>query len=207
MYLHGRTTLSFTVTVEDGAKEIINQANVDGLNTNTTKVPVVSYEKTAEIIRQTEEEIPDGAVTAADKIKYTITINNLGEETVDSITIKDEIPEGTTVSKVENDGKENGKQEITWKVLNLEPNSSKVVSFVVTVNYDKQDTKTITNIASIDGKETNKVETIYQKPAEKVEANLEKTGTDIITAVGDKVTYKLTYNATIKDFVGEAKLH
>ena len=81
-------TISFTVTVLEGATEIANTAVVDGTPTNETKVPVISYEKTAEVIRQTEEEIAEGAVTAGDKIKYTIRVNNLGEETCNRCNCK-----------------------------------------------------------------------------------------------------------------------
>ena len=42
-------TVSFKVRVLEGATEVKNTATVDGTETNETKVPVLDYEKTAEI--------------------------------------------------------------------------------------------------------------------------------------------------------------
>ena len=199
-------TISFDVTVLDGATEIRNIAIADGKETNETKVPVVTYEKTAEIIRQTEEELLEGTVTTGDKIKYTIRINNLGEETIDSIVVKDTIPEGTTLSNINNDGIKNDRNEIKWNVTNLQPETSTEVSFEVIVNYDVVDNKVIENVATVDDEETNKVETPYDKPEIKEESSIVKTGTEVIKSTEDSITYKITYNATIKDFVGEGKV-
>ena len=199
-------TISFTVTVQEGATEVKNSAVVDNKETNETKVPVLAYEKTAEAIRQTEEEIPEGTVTAGDKIKYTIRVNNLGEEPVTNVTVKDVVPEGTTLSKTSIGGAVNDKNEITWTIDSIAVGESAEVSFEVTVNYDVVDSKNITNIASIDGKDTNETETPYEKPEIKEESTIEKTGTEIINSTEDSITYQVTYNATIKDFVGEGKV-
>ena len=199
-------TISFTVTVLDGATEIKNTAIVEGTPTNETRVPVVTYEKTAEVIRQTEEELTEGTVTTGDKIKYTIRINNLGEETIDSIVVKDTIPEGTTLSNINNDGIKNDRNEIKWNVTNLQPETSTEVSFEVTVDYDVADSKVIENVATVDDEETNKVEVAYDKPEIKEESSIVKTGTEVIKSTEDTITYRLTYNATIKDFVGEGKV-
>ena len=199
-------TISFTVTVQEGATEVKNSAVVDNKETNETKVPVLAYEKTAEVIRQTAEEIPEGTVTAGDKIKYTIRVNNLGEEPVTNVTVKDVVPEGTTLSKTSIGGAVNDKNEITWTIDSIAVGKSAEVSFEVTVNYDVVDSKNITNIASIDGKDTNETETPYEKPEIKEESTIEKTGTEIINSTEDSITYQITYNATIKDFVGEGKV-
>ena len=199
-------TISFTVTVLEGATEIKNTAVVDGENTNETKIPVISYEKTAEVIRQTTEEIADGNVTAGDKIKYTIRVNNLGEEPVTDVSVKDVIPQGTTISKVENSGIINDRNEITWNIENLQGNASTEVSFEVTVNYNTLDTATITNVATVDDENTNEVETPYEKPEIKEESSIEKTGAEIINSTEDSITYQIAYTANIKDFVGEGKV-
>ena len=199
-------TISFEVTVQEGATEVKNTAVVDETPTNETKVPVISYEKTAEVIRQTEENIPEGTVTAGDKIKYTIKVNNLGEEPVTNITVKDVVPTGTTLSKVYNSGITNDKNEITWTIDEILAGATLDVSFEVTVNYNNADTATIRNIATVDDEDTNEVETPYDKPEIKEESWVEKTGTEIINSTDDSITYKITYNASIKDFVGEGKV-
>ena len=199
-------TISFQVTVLDGATDVRNSAIVDGEDTNETKVPVLSYEKTAEVIRQTTEEIADGAVTAGDKIKYTIKVNNLGEEPVTDVTVKDVIPTGTTLSSTSTGAKVNDKNEITWTIDSIAVGESKEVGFEVTVNYDVVDSKNITNVATVDGENTNETETPYEKPEIKEESTIEKTGTEIINSTEDSITYEISYNASIKDFVGEGKV-
>ena len=199
-------TISFKVKVLQGATEITNIATVDNEQTNETKVPVISYEKTAEVIRQTEEELSEGTVTAGDKIKYTIKVNNLGEEAIEGIKVKDVIPEGTTLSKISQDGKINDNDEITWTIETLGANASIEVSFEVTVNYDSLDNKAISNVATVDGEETNTVETPYEKPEIKEESSIVKTGTEVIRSSQDEISYKITYTANIKDFVGEGKV-
>ena len=73
------------------------------------------------------------------------------------------------------------------------------VSFEVIVNYDIVENKNITNVATVDDEETNEVETPYDKPEIKEESWVEKTGTEIINSTDDSITYKITYNASIKD--------
>ena len=199
-------TISFDVTVLEGATEVKNTAVVDKTPTNETKVPVISYEKRAEIIRQTEENISEGSVTTGDKIKYTIRVNNLGEEPVTDVTIKDVIPTGTTLSKVYNYGITNDKNEITWTIGSIAVGESLDVSFEVIVNYNNADTATIRNVATVDDEDTNETETPYDKPEIKEESWVEKTGTEFIDSTEDSITYKITYNASIKDFVGEGKV-
>ena len=199
-------TISFEVTVQEGATEVKNTAVVDETPTNETKIPVISYEKTAEVIRQTEEELPEGTVTAGDKIKYTIRVNNLGEEPVTNITVKDVVPTGTTLSSTSVGAIVNDRNEISWTIDSIAVGESKDVSFEVTVNYDIVENKNITNVATVDDEETNEVETPYDKPEIKEESTIEKTGTEIINSTEDSITYQITYNATIKDFVGEGKV-
>ena len=199
-------TVSFKVIVQEGAEEIRNTATVDGTETNETKVPVLDYEKTAEIIKQTAEELPEGTATAGDKIRYTIKVSNLGEEATESIEVKDVVPEGTTLSKIENSGKVNDKNEITWTIESIEAKTSVEVSFEVIIDYDIVENKVITNIATVDGEETNETDTPYDKPEIKEESSLEKTGTEKINSTQEAISYKITYNAIVKDFVGEGRV-
>ena len=197
--------IDFDVTVSENATEISNTANVDDKNTNSIDIPVVKYYKKAEIIRQTTEEISDGKVTAGDKIKYTITIENLGKETINNITVKDIIPEGTTISKIDK-GQVNNNKEITWNITNLQGGQKTEVSFEVIVDYDIVDTKEITNVATVDDFETNEVETTYEKPEIKEESEISKTGVEKITAIDESISYEISYSANIKDFVGQGKI-
>ena len=206
--VNGKTKVpvTFDVIVDEDATEITNKANVDGNDTNEVSIPVVKYEKQAEVQRQTVEEIEEGQVTASDKIVYTITIQNLGTDTINSITVKDTIPEGTTISRINNGGTPDSDKEITWEVSNLQGEQTASVSFEVTVDYDTVQTKTITNTATVDNYETNEVENTYIKPEIKLENTLSKTGPEKITSTEETLTYNLSYNATIDDFVGQGTI-
>ena len=198
-----KVPVTFEVIVDKDGTEITNKANVDGNDTNEVSIPVVTYEKIAEVQRQTAEEIEEGQVTASDRIVYTIIIQNLGTETINNIIVKDTIPEGTTISRINNGGNPDIDKEITWVVSNLQGEQTAKVSFEVTVDYDVIQTKTITNIATVDNYETNEVENTYIKPEIKLENTLSKTGPEKITSTEETLTYNLSYNATIDDFVGQ----
>ena len=130
----------------------------------------------------------------------------MGEEAIEGIKVKDVIPEGTTLSKISQDGKINDNDEITWTIETLGANASIEVSFEVTVNYDSLDNKAISNVATVDDENTNTVETPYEKPEIKEESSIVKTGTEVIRSSQDEISYKITYTANIKDFVGEGKV-
>ena len=207
-------TVSFEVTVnnltqeelaENTAREITNTATVDGKTTNEVKTAIVTYEKKAEILRQTDEEISEGAVTAGDIIKYTIRVNNLRNEKIQDIKVKDIVPEGTTIKTINNEGKINDQKEISWNIAEIQGMSNVEVSFEVTVNYSNSN-RTITNVATVDDKTTNETITPYEITAAKLNSSITKTGTEKITDVESKVNYVINYTATIKDFVGKGKV-
>ncbi len=173
--------------------------------TPEVKTPVVKYSKKADITRNTTEEIAPNAVTAGDVIKYTITVENISDVDIENVTIKDDIPEGTTLKKIYDEGQYNNDREITWKLEQLPANTKKEVSFDVTVNYQSNDT-TIKNVAKVDDKPTNEVDTPYEKPEVKLNVDVQKSGDRAITNEETKVMYKIEANTTIKDFVGKAKI-
>ena len=202
----GQATLSFEVIVSDSATQVANIAYVDDEPTNEVKYSVLTYEKSSQVVRQTDQELETGELTAGDKIIYTINVNNLGEAPANGIIVKDTIPDGTTVSQVNNNGVVNDKDEISWNIANIPGNSTGTVSFEVTVNYDMQEAKEIRNKAMVDEKETNEVINTYEKPEAKIESNITKEGTNTITATEDNVDYTITYNATVDDFVGDGQI-
>lgn len=222
----GEALVSFEVTVDKvvGEKErtISNTATInkdpdnpssEEETTNGTEMPVLIYNKTAEIIKaddvdkENNNNISYGAVTAGDRIKYTITINNVGNEPITNVEIKDTVPEGTTIYQINDNGEIslNERNEITWEIDNIGAGETKKVSFEVTVNYDKEG-KTIRNVATIDGKDTNGVEILYEVPEVDIESSMKKTGLDKITSTEDKISYTITYRAEIGEFVGKGKV-
>ena len=223
----GEVTVSFEVTVDKLENDVLSRtiSNIASINkepenperqdelTNEVSVPILTFKKTAEIIKNEEidtagnNNITEGAVTAGDRIKYTIIVNNVGRESIENIEIKDTVPEGTTIYEINNDGKIslNDTNIITWNIEEIEVGEVLQVSFEVTVNYDKQD-KLITNIGTVDGKETNKVETQYEVPEIDLQSNIVKEGTEKITTTEEKINYIINYSAEIREFVGDATL-
>ena len=208
---NGIVTVTFDTTVkEDASGEITNVAIVDGTDTPVDEnLPILTFNKKAEITRTTQasQTIADGSVTTNDEIKYTIKVTNSGEETANSITVKDRVPEGTRLK--ENSVSDNGNivdnKDITWTITNLEPGQSKEVNFTVIVNYSEKD-GTIRNTAYVADEPTNTPETPYEKPTGRVDDTMTKTGTEQITKEDAEVTYNVNYTTKVNDYVGDAEI-
>ncbi len=166
--------LSFTVEVvdteigEETVNEIRNIAVVNGKNTNETVNPIIETEKT---ILNAPEVLQEGSI-----IEYGIIVNNKSTE-VAKTTIRDSVPEGTTLVRDENKNPaiyingviatENsytittdeitGREVITWNNVEIKEEEF-VVSFKVTVDAFEGDSKTISNIAIVGDKPTDEVE-------------------------------------------------
>lgn len=155
-------SLRFIVTVnkEKTSGTIRNFAIVNGDKTNETENPVITYKKS---VKQTEplheEEIID----------YTISITNTGE--VDTIVkqVEDTIPEGITYRQ--NSASHNGNyneedRKITWYDIPLLKNETVEITFKATVDKLPEGiySKTIKNIAIVDGDNTNEVINHVIKP-------------------------------------------
>lgn len=207
---NGTVVVTFDTKVKETASgEITNVAVVDGTNTPSDKLPVLTFNKKAEIIRTTQgtQTIADGKVTTNDEIKYTIKVTNSGEETARSIEIKDRVPDGTRLK--ENSITENGQvvdgKDITWTVTDLETGTSKEVSFTIVVNYSEKDI-TLRNTAYVAEEPTNEVPTDYEKPDGRVADTITKTGTENITKEDAEVTYDVKYETKVNDYVGDAEV-
>lgn len=155
-------SLRFIVTVnkEKISGTIRNFAIVNGDKTNETENPVITYKKS---VKQTEplheEEIID----------YTISITNTGE--VDTIVkqVEDTIPEGITYRQNSASHKGNYNEEdrkITWYDIPLLKNETVEITFKATVDKLPEGiySKTIKNIAIVDGDNTNEVINHVIKP-------------------------------------------
>ena len=182
-------SLRFIVTVnkEKTSGTIRNFAIVNGDKTNETENPVITYKKS---VKQTEplheEEI----------IGYTISITNTGE--VDTIVkqVEDTIPEGITYRQ--NSASHNGNyneedRKITWYDIPLLKNETVEITFKATVDKLPEGiySKTIKNIAIVDGDNTNEVINEVVKPhiARLKENNPVETEN---LHEGDTITYKIT---------------
>ena len=182
-------SLRFIVTVnkEKTSGTIRNFAIVNGDKTNETENPVITYKKS---VKQTEplheEEIID----------YTISITNTGE--VDTIVkqVEDTIPEGITYRQNSASHKGNYNEEdrkITWYDIPLLKNETVEITFKATVDKLPEGiySKTIKNIAIVDGDNTNEVINEVVKPhiTRLKENNPVETNN---LHEGDTITYKIT---------------
>ena len=186
-------TVSFKVVVTADSIDLINNiAKVNGEETPETKTPVITANKTAQVVTivDKEEVLENRDAKVGETIRYTITAKNTTE--VDGTTvIKDSIPDGTsfvdgTITEKGNFDKENG--TITWNNVVVPAKGEVSVSFDVVVNEKTTagDTvKSVSNTATIGNTSTEEVET-------KV-ANItgEKEVSDKVANVGDTLTYTI----------------
>ena len=186
-------TVSFKVVVTADSIDLINNiAKVNGEETPETKTPVITANKTAQVVTivDKEEVLENRDAKVGETIRYTITAKNTTE--VDGTTvIKDSIPDGTsfvdgTITEKGNFDKENG--TITWNNVVVPAKGEVSVSFDVVVNEKTiagKVVKSVSNTATIGNTSTEEVET-------KV-ANItgEKEVSDKVANVGDTLTYTI----------------
>ena len=186
-------TVSFKVVVTADSIDLINNiAKVNGKETPETKTPVITANKTAQVVTivDKEEVLENRDAKVRETIRYTITAKNTTE--VDGTTvIKDSIPDGTsfvdgTITEKGNFDKENG--TITWNNVVVPAKGEVSVSFDVVVNEKTtagEVVKSVSNTATIGNTPTEEVET-------KV-ANItgEKEVSDKVANVGDTLTYTI----------------
>ena len=159
----------------------------------------------ASIARPEGLELTETEVTAGDTITYTIQVHNEGEIEAKEVIVQDTVPMGTKLVQAENEGKEQD-GEITWTIPTIEAGQTAEVSFIVEVEYAKEE-YTIENTATVDGEETNTTQNQYKKPIAQLTSSLEKTTEQtVITSKQENVCYEIKFNANVNDFVGKTKV-
>ena len=157
-------TLSFEVTVNELPEgtfgtEIVNVAYINDVPTNEVlnivKVPNLIISKSSSV---EEDKILD----IGDKIEYTITVQNNGLADKDNVVVKDTVPVNTTLVEVLNDGSVED-DAITWTLDKVPAGETKEVKFEVLVNEFEEESVEITNVASVDGIDTNEVKNIAKR--------------------------------------------
>ena len=186
-------TVSFKVIVTADSINLINNiAKVNGEETPETKTPVITANKTAQVVTMVEDKevLENRDAKVGETIRYTITAKNTSE-VAGTTVIKDSIPDGTTfvdgsIIGNGNFDKENG--TITWNNVVVPAKGEASVSFDVIVNEKTtagEVVKSVSNTATVGNTPTEEVETKVanitgEKFADKTEAK-----------VGDTLTYTI----------------
>ena len=164
----GETVIvSFKVIVTADSIDLINNiAKVNGEETPETKTPVITANKTAQIVTivDKEEVLENRDAKVGETIRYIITAKN-ASEVAGTTVIKDSIPEGTTfvdgsITENGNFDKENG--TITWNNVVVPAKGESYVSFDVIVNEKTtagEVVKSVSNTATVGNTPTEEVET------------------------------------------------
>ena len=184
-------TATYTVTKDDISKKenhkIVNYVTVTAKDSESDKpvsgkdkttpveteigAPDISLEKESKLIKAdknikhnadgTEYQGNQNVAEPGDTIKYTITVKNDGKVT-GTAKVSDEAPKGTTFDKIITQGIEKVGDGFSTEV-ELGPEDTKTIEFVVTVNDELKPGQKIENTAKLNGKESgntteNKVE-------------------------------------------------
>lgn len=221
----GETVIvSFKVIVTADSIDLINNiAKVNGEETPETKTPVITANKTAQIVTivDKEEVLENRDAKVGETIRYTITAKNTSE-VAGTTVIKDSIPEGTTfvdgsITENGNFDKENG--TITWNNVVVPAKGEASVSFDVIVNEKTtagEVVKSVSNTATVGNTPTEEVETkVANITTEKESVGTHADGTPVtdenLLHELDTITYRLiatnygngTGTVTISDKIPE----
>ena len=200
-------TVSFTVKVVSTESDIKNVAVVDGKDTPETVNPVIETSKTVSSENSKLTELKEGS-----EIEYSIKVTNTSkeEQAIAKTTVKDAVPEGTTLVEGSITGSENyvieevnGQKVITWNDITLNPEESKELKFKVTINAFEGESKEIKNVALVGDTNTNEEKVTVYNPI----LSIDKGADPEKVSEGDTITYTITVKndgkvdglATIKD--------
>ena len=198
----GNVVVTFEVTVNELAPDtyegtITNKANVDGKDTNEVTEEVKKPHVTG---TKTSTPASGSTVKLNDPIKYVITLTNDGTAP-ETVTVRDEIPAGTTFTdgsiKVQGDSKTYTIDDLTTYGINVTvpEKETRTVEFTVTVN-DLDNGDKITNIAYVEGEETDPVEHTYVEAIiDGSKASETANGLDYVVE-GEVITYTITATNT-----------
>ena len=175
-------------TPENVKTAVVSAKEVTGRDINIEKTAETSTGKTA--------------VSVGDEITYKIKITNNEEKVLNSLYIKDSIPEGTEFVSIDELGiVDEEKTQVSWNLwdLGLKKGESKEVSFKVKVTEKAKEIKTIKNIAyaentpSDEDKPTKNPVLESSKSHEIVRNNEVMPSKENVPAkVGDKIEYTIT---------------
>ena len=179
-------TVSFTVIVDETATEISNVAVVDGKDTPETTNPIIETYKSS---TSTSEVLEEGS-----EVTYTISVENKGNTTA-TTTVRDVVPEGTTLVAESLNGYENVSvvdNVITWNNVEVAGGETVELEFTVTINGFEGESIQISNTATVGDKDTNTNTIDVYNPV----ITLTKVADKAEVKEGDIITYTMTATNT-----------
>ena len=179
-------TVSFTVIVDETATEISNVAVVDGKDTPETTNPIIETYKSS---TSTSEVLEEGS-----EVTYTISVENKGNTTA-TTTVRDVVPEGTTLVAESLNGYENVSvvdNVITWNNVEVAGGETVELEFTVTINGFEGESIQISNTATVGDKDTNTDTIDVYNPV----ITLTKVADKAEVKEGDIITYTMTATNT-----------
>ena len=192
--------VTFKVEVNSDVEVIKNKATVtvDGNEDETNETVTTTISKSVKDING--NDVAGQNVKLNDILVYSITVNNVGNDTAKNVVIKDIIPQGTTFVSATNGITPNGNNELIWNV-EVPANGTYTVTFSVSVT-DLTNNTQIKNTATVDGNATNEVVNNY------VEAIISGSKRSTLsTAIAGEVVRgtNITYTITATNDGGLAK--
>ena len=207
------TTTTENIVVEEPWESHETSWRPEALNVSTPDINV--KDNKIDVEKTSTTSTGNKSVSVGDTITYTITVTNNNTETLNSLYISDEIPEGTTFESIENGGETIKEKDVVKKVywnlwnLGIEAGKTYSVSFKVTVNKDAKGT--IKNAALVEKNKTNETKDPViksNKTASLVEIVKDEDGkeTEKVSDLKDKtvkegqiIRYTITVENTSKD--------
>lgn len=191
-------TVSFDVVVsKTSVGKIPNVAAVLGntitdeeVSSNETSIAVIEYSKRSSV---SSNDIlkPNQTYT------YYIDVKNTSNKDVNGIKVIDVLPSGVDIveSSISDNGSYNSlTRKVSWN-LSINANTTKTVQFNVRTKTPNNSLENITNVATVNGKDTNEVLNKVGKPLIEIEKSVDKT-----TALeNEEITYtiKVTNKGTV----------
>lgn len=123
-----------------------NNTNCKSITSATVTINIGGFGSTKSVTG-----LVDGKINANTELIFTITISNTGSTPINSATISDDIPTGTSYvsGSADADGGVLNGNTLNWDLSNIIPNSTKSVSFKVKVNDNLTAISSIKNIAIV----------------------------------------------------------
>ena len=151
---------------------IPNKATVNGEETNTVLVNIGQSDLE---FKKYSDTTSDTILKEGDIINYFIRVVNNGTVPAINTTVVDNLPQGTSVVKVFNDGKLVDRC-VTWTIPEIQPNNEVILQVSVQVNELPENVYegAIINIATVNGDETNEVKHFIKKEKPIVEDSVDE---------------------------------